>query len=624
MRTITEVINIIKESNYFSPWKDILLSDTAITQWYQLLSHSEPDDFYAMLGDRLYTHNVPYVIVTEYIDEFFRHINDHNIDHHQVKNKIAQAYLIQKLKDDNNKIQIELNKKLSDILEEKRGLINAHLTWMHNFICNVIGIHRELELDHTKCTVGRWLLEDESSSAYTQINEMHQNLHAMAQSALRMYQREDYAYFLLLYLDILMSSYQIRDLIMNIYFTKRFISIYRDPLSNQPNYFQLKHDIQENQEENSLFIFNVKEFSKINLLYGHGAGDFIIKEILDSLVTIDASARVYRIYGDEFAILFPTAQKKSIIQTFQRAFNRHTFKLKNSEILLSFYGATAKITPHVLERCEYGLMLSKTHHGHITDVDNIDETLLKEYANNITLSQELRLAFMDERIIPYFQPILDLQTNTITKFEVLMRVQNIHGDIMEPKDFLSVLQGMYIYPEVTKVIIKKSFEIFKTNNFDFSINLSFADIVDPETESFIIAMLKTYPDVASRCTFELLETEAIHNHKEVRDFFDLLHTYGVKLALDDFGVGYSNYDTIFQFDIDYIKIDGSLTESVLSNHKSLILIESIIIVAKELEAKLIVEFVSSKAIYDFIKSMEIDYVQGYYIGKPSAHLKTEL
>ena len=85
-----------------------------------------------------------------------------------------------------------------------------------------------------------------------------------------------------------------------------------------------------------------------------------------------------------------------------------------------------------------------------------------------------------------------------------------------------------------------------------------------------------------------------------------MHTYGVKIALDDFGVGYSNYDIIFKFDIDYIKIDGSLTESILTSSKSLVLVESIITVAKKLDAKLIVEFVSSKEIYEVVSKLDID------------------
>jgi len=620
MRSIEEVLDIITESNYFHAWNKVLLSETSAHEWKSLLKHQDGNEFYNLLADKLHTNSVPYVIVTEYIDEFFRYYEDHSIDQHKVKNNIAQAFLKKKLKHDSQLIEVEISKKLSSTLETKRDLINAHLRWMQAFIQTIIDKPQEFELDSTKCHVGRWIIEDSLDTKDSKINELHQNLHAMAQSALRMYKRKDYAYFLLLYIDILMSSYQIRDLIMNIYFARRITSIYRDPLTKQANYFQLKKDILKYDSNSSLFMFNMKEFSKINLLYGHEIGDGIIKGIIDIVLKIDDVNEVYRIYGDEFAILCPTLQRSNVIYKLKTGLENHVFNINNNSITLSFHGSVATITPHVLERCEYGLIISKSHHGLVTNVDTIDEDLLHSYANNITLSQQLRLAFMDNRIIPYFQPIYNIKTGTITKYEALMRIEDLNGDILSPASFLEVLQGMYIYPEVTKLMIQKTFERFKDNDLEFSINLSFADIIDIDTEGFIIAMLKRYPETAKRCTFELLENEAIHNHAEVCEFFALLHTYGVNIALDDFGVGYSNYDTIFKFDLDYIKIDGSLIESISTSDKSLVLVESIITVAKKLDAKLIVEFVSSKEIFDIVSSLDIDYLQGYYIGMPAEKL----
>ncbi len=136
-------------------------------------------------------------------------------------------------------------------------------------------------------------------------------------------------------------------------------------------------------------------------------------------------------------------------------------------------------------------------------------------------------------------------------------------------------------------------------------------------------MLKRYPDTAGRCTFELLENEAIINPKEVVDFFDLLHSQGVKIALDDFGAGYINYDTIFQFDVDYIKIDGVITQAMLTDHKSLVLVKSIITVARELEAKIIAEFIDSEELFELVRSMDIDYAQGFYINIPSEELSPQ-
>ncbi len=615
MQEIEDAIVIIKDSNYFDAWNSVFFGVNVVEEWKYLLDNPDSTDVYEALGEKLHINNVPYVIVSEYISEFFRYYNK-SCNYHKIKNNIAKAYLNKKLKYDCDLLTEEISKKIPVSLNSKKDLINAHLIWMQSFISTITGTPRFFELNPKKCFVGKWIVQENAQNLHPKIKELHINLHAMAQSAIRMHKRNDYAYFLLLYMDILMSSYQIRDIIMNIYFTKRLSSIYEDLLTKEGNYFQLRADMENKNIAGTLLVLNVKEFSKINLLYGHDVGDSIIKQVFQYISELITLTHIYRIYGDEFAIIFPQENKDYVLKVIKRELEEKEFEANDEKITLSFYGSITITSVDALERCEYGLILSKNNFGEISDVDIIQSEVLQKYAKNITITQELRLAFMDNRIIPYFQAIMDLQTGEIVKYEVLMRVIDINSNILEPSDFLEVLQGMYLYPEVTKLIIKKAFEIFENSELEFSVNLSFADIINLDTEAFIIAILKQYPETAKRCTFELLENEVIHNHLEVIEFFELLHSYGVSLALDDFGVGYSNYETIFKFDIDYIKIDGSLTESILTSERSRVLMESIITVAKKLQAKLIVESVSSEELLNEIFKMDVDFVQGYYIGKP--------
>lgn len=617
-QNIGYVIDKMRLSNYFDAWHDELLSETAPHEWETILNDSHNTILYTALSKKLYENNVPYVIVSEYIDEFFRYCKIDN-NRHEIKNKIAQAYLEKKLTDDSIQIQEELNKKLSVTLESKQELINAHMKWMQHFINTIIGIPQFFELDPRKCFVGRWLIE-EADNVPIALVEQHRNLHSMAQSALRMYQQEDYAYFLLLYTDILSASYQIRDTIIHIYFARRLTSIFQDPISNKANYFQLRHDIEKNKEENSILMFNVKEFQKMNLLYGHDVGDKIIKTVAELASKIENVVSTYRIYGDEFAIMFPNNFQEQVLKDFKNELFDYEFNVADEIISLSFYGSVAKVSEHILEYCEYGLMISKHHYGDIVDVDKIDQEVFLKYAHEITLSQQLKLAFLDNRILIHFQPILDIKTNSINKYEVLMRIETIDGKMMYPKEFLGVLKEMYIYPEVTKMIIKKSFEFFRDKPYGFSINLSYADIVNEDTKAFILELLKENQGTAPRCIFELLEYDAVLNFQEVGEFFDDLHSYGVRIALDDFGVGYSNYDTVFKFDIDFIKIDGSLVESILTSEKSKVIVESIVSVAKKMNAHVVVEFVSSEEIFDAISTMDIEFAQGFFIGKPSKDL----
>ena len=616
MVSIKSAMKTIDETNYFFPWRDLLVGEFAINMWEVIFSDGATDDVYAYIGKELYERKVPYVITNEYIDEVFRHLNLLDNQYFTIKNKIANEFLKNKLQYDREIIEKDLSKKLSQTLETKKELINAHLTWMKNFINYILDISQLPELDAKKCTIGLWILEEEDLLQNHNIKDIHNNLHAMAHSAIKMYAREDYAYFLLLYIDMLNSSYQIRDLVMNVYFNKKLTSIYSDYLTSQPNYLQLRDDVEKVDSENLLVILNIKEFSKFNLLYGHDAGDRLIKEVTTFLKTLQKVQTVYRIYGDEFAVTFDKDDCEYVKHDFKIDLESHEYHIKNKAILLSFYASYSSMSKHALEHCEYGLLESKKNLGAFINATKIEKDIIKKYTQDMSLSQKLRVAFLDDRFTCCYQPIIDKTSGEIVKFEALMRIFCIDGSKMYPAEFLDVLKDMYIYPEVTKVIIEKTFKMFRDNFYQFSINLSFTDIINPETEAFILAIVEKYPEVAKRCTFELLENEAIRNEGEVVRFFSLLHECGVKISIDDFGSGFSNYDTIFKFDVDYIKIDGTITESLLTSNRSRILLDSIITVARELGAKIIVEYVSSKEIYEYISQLDVDMLQGYYIGRP--------
>jgi EAL domain-containing protein (putative c-di-GMP-specific phosphodiesterase class I)/GGDEF domain-containing protein len=620
MKKIEKALKNIQKTNYFSAWEDLLVGDFAIEYWSKIFDEEVVDEDYEYIGAKLHDFDVPYVIVSEYIDEIFREMNLLAHDYFHIKNKIANAFLVKKLEADRESLESALQSKLSRAVELKKDLINAHLIWMKKFIDSIINGSALPELDFSKCSVGLWLIEEEKYLKNQTIKKIHIKLHLMAQSALRMYKRKDYAHFLLLYIDILNSSYQIRDFIINTYLSKRFSSIYKDYLSNQPNYFQLQLDLREANEDEVIVLLNIKEFSSFNLLYGHSVGDTLIKEVIDYLLSLEKIQRVYRIYGDVFCVVFKKSDLDYVTHDFKRVLESHEYHVHNKTILLSFYASFSMVSEHALEYCEYGLLESKRKVGTFIDARYIDENMAKKYAKKMTLSQKLKIAFLDDRFICYYQPIMDKTSSKILKYEVLIRMQTENDTVLAPGEFLSVLKDMYIYPEVTKVIIQKSFEFFKDKEYEFSINLSFADIINPETEAFILAIIKQHPDVAKRCSFELLEYETIKNEREVLVFFKLLKERGVQISIDDFGSGFSNYDTIFKFDVDSIKIDGTITESLLTSHKSRVLLDSIITVARELGAKIIVEYVSTKEIYDYLIKLDIDMLQGYYIGRPSPAL----
>lgn len=617
---IEQTLRIIDQSNYFSPWRDVLLGDTARQYWQDIsLSKKELHPCKEM-GEYFFRHHIPFVVVTEYIDEFFRYHSNNVDEKYYIKNNIAEAFLNQKLKADTLKIQKDINEKLTGSLEKKRDLINAHLHWMQAFIHNIMGDKIFFELDPNCCTVGKWLKENTEYEEYEELNRMHINLHALTHSAMRMYEKKEYAYFLLLYLDISSYSYKIRDMIINLYIVEHISSIYIDPLTGISNYLELHKHLEVTDEDLSLFVFNIKEFSKLNLLYGHDRCNRVIKKIAEFLKNEEGVITAYRIYGDEFAVMIKTADRKRVAEKLKYKIEKHLFGSHEDEISLVIYGSIAEFNEKALELCEYGIKVSKEKYGLITEADKMDKNKLEDFAKKVTYQQRLRLDFLNNKILPHFQPIKNLKTNKITKYEAVMRIQDHNNKVLYPDEFMDTLSEMYIYPEVTKMMIQKTFAFFKELPYEFTLNLSYKDMTDNGTKIFIATILKNNPEIAKRCIFELLESEEIVNLNEIHDFLALIHGYGAKVALDDFGTGYANYDILFQLDIDYIKIDGSLIQSLSGDKKSQIFVESIVTIAKESGAEVIAEWVSEKETLDIVEKMGIDYAQGYYIGVPSDSL----
>ena len=239
-----------------------------------------------------------------------------------------------------------------------------------------------------------------------------------------------------------------------------------------------------------------------------------------------------------------------------------------------------------------------------------------EYELNLKNSTTVRKAVENFSIVPYFQSIVDNKTRKVVKFECLARLIDENENIIAPAIFIPIAKRLKVYSEVTKVIINKSFEAFEESEYEFTINLSIEDIMSSRIFEFILEKLKT-SKASNRVTFELLESEAIQDFKRMQRFITEVKRHGAKIAIDDFGSGYSNFAYLTQISVDYIKIDGSLIEKIDVDKNSLLIVETIVEFAKKLNIQTIAEFVHSSTVQNKVKELGIDFSQGFYIDAPS-------
>ncbi|SNZ04041.1 EAL domain, c-di-GMP-specific phosphodiesterase class I (or its enzymatically inactive variant) [Persephonella hydrogeniphila] len=173
-----------------------------------------------------------------------------------------------------------------------------------------------------------------------------------------------------------------------------------------------------------------------------------------------------------------------------------------------------------------------------------------------------------------------------------------------------------LYPEISRRVIKNAIELIKEKNIHISINLSLSDILNIEMRNYILKILRDY-QIGEYLTFELLEDESIESSFEVIEFIGFVKMYGVKISIDDFGSGYSNFSYLSKMKVDFIKIDGSLIRNLDKDDISHAIVEAIVTFAKELKIKTIAEFVENEDIWNIVKELDVDCSQGYFCGKPS-------
>lgn len=370
-----------------------------------------------------------------------------------------------------------------------------------------------------------------------------------------------------------------------------------------------------------LILVNINKFKNYNDFYGIASGDLILKQTAQRLKTICIGYRgvlLYRLGGDEFGILMDhagDADFETIGRTISEAFQKETMSINNIEITLSISIAVSTQMP-LLETADMALKSIKKDRVKEFILYHEGLNLLDVIKTNIDKTHELTHAVKNDRLIPHFQPIVSLQTSEVVKYEALGRLVTENDEIQSIGDYLDVVKESKHYPTLTRMMIHKSFEIMKDVPYEFSINLSIEDVADEETVAMIKSVLERSPQIASRVIFEILESEAVSDYRKISEFIEEVKRYGCKIAVDDFGSGYSNFAHILNLDIDFLKLDSSLIRYLNINPNAVMIVETIVGFAKKANIKTVAEYVSEKAILDILRNLGVDYAQGFYIGMP--------
>ncbi len=401
-------------------------------------------------------------------------------------------------------------------------------------------------------------------------------------------------------------------------------SLITNTLTSLPNRLKLIEDIKlhKGSHDIHLAIINIDSFKDINDLYGFTIGDKVLVQVAKFIQSICKQNILYKLPSDEYAILQRNDMKQKdfikLIDNILSKIQESQFKVQDHHIYITLSCGIYSGKSSLLTKASSALDIAKNDKRNIVVYDNIFDSkeMISKNMEGISI---LKNAIAKDKITPYFQPIYNTHTKKIEKYECLARIIKDNKEVLTPYHFLDISIKAKLYHEITTSMIKKSFEFFKYKKYEFSINLSISDIEDSRILKFIIDSIENFEE-PNRIVFEILESDKIGNYEELKKFIALVKQYGCKIAIDDFGSGYSNFSHILALNVDYLKIDASLVKFITTDDNSRIITKTIINFASSLGLKTIAEFVEDKDALDMLEKMGVDFIQGYYIGKPKAEL----
>jgi EAL domain-containing protein (putative c-di-GMP-specific phosphodiesterase class I) len=240
----------------------------------------------------------------------------------------------------------------------------------------------------------------------------------------------------------------------------------------------------------------------------------------------------------------------------------------------------------------------------------------RQAAENMKTLSIVKEALASRRIVTYFQPIVENATREISKYESLVRLIDGEGNIRAPFFFLDVSKKGNLYHGITAQVLERSFEALSRCGREISVNLSARDIEHGTTRKKILQLLEKHRKVSHRLVFELLEDESIDDTELIKSFITHVKGYGVKIAIDDFGSGFSNYERLLEYQPDLLKIDGSLIRHLETSAYARSVVKSIVTFAEEQGLETVAEFVENENVFQLVGALGVDYSQGYHFGKP--------
>jgi len=377
----------------------------------------------------------------------------------------------------------------------------------------------------------------------------------------------------------------------------------------------------------ALLLADLDRFKEINDTLGHLNGDLVLKQVAEHLQqVVRSSDTVARLGGDEFAILLPTAEVDDATKICRKLIARleqtielegHSFEI-GASIGIAMYPEHGSDVTTLMQRADVAMYAAKrAHSGYMVYEADQDQHGLK----TLSLIGELRTALEEDQLLLCYQPVINLQDETISGVEALVRWRHPRLGLLQPDDFIPVAEQTGLIQPLTTWVLETAAEQSQQwakqgLELRIAVNLSAHNLHDLHFPEKFLDIIDQDEVQVPRLRLEITETAIMSGSSHALEVLNRLSARGVRISIDDFGTGYSSLNYLKRLPVDEIKIDRSFVTHMTIDENDTVIVRSTIDLAHNMGLKVVAEGAEDEATYQLLGRLHCDLVQGFHISIP--------
>lgn len=374
-------------------------------------------------------------------------------------------------------------------------------------------------------------------------------------------------------------------------------------------------------------VIGVDHLDRINTGYGYEAGNAVLIELGRRLDNhLRAADVIGRPGGDFFGAILSACEHETAQIAAERvlqSMREHPIvvDVDNIHVTVSIgavvFPQQSKTAVDAMTKAESAMQQAKTVGRDCLRFFELSEEQRQGYRASMDIGEEVQLALKDNRIVLAHQPVVDAKTHCVDYYECLVRMYDRQGNLVPAAQFVPAIEQLGLMRSIdnrVRDLAIRELELYP--EVSLAINISGLTATERSWFRGLVARLKGRRDIAERLVVEITETAALQDIDETSRFVSALRALGCKVALDDFGSGFTTFHHLKAMTVDVVKIDGSFIRNITTDTENQIFIHNLLALAHALGVSSVAECVETREDADFLTGVGIDMLQGYYFGRP--------